>query len=158
MTAATAVPVALWPAPSARDAVADAVYRFIMGMDTNDVDLLKSAFVPDCTVELKIKSITGLDAFVKEWYEALIAKTDTTHQVTNMRVHIERDGSKAYISALFTSQHFRGGEGTVLGTPRYDTGGKYYAELVPAAGGLWKIQLFKIGLIWKDGDHSIMGH
>jgi hypothetical protein len=136
-----ALPAALSPALSDREGVADALYRFIVGLDTNDVALFESAFTRDGVFNINGRTFDGLDNIRTGCYEP-VSKLDTTHFPSNIRINVT--GSKATMSASALAQHYRGGTGRETGAPRYMTGGLYLLDLVKDdTEGLWKIKHFK---------------
>ncbi|MCJ1436259.1 hypothetical protein MMC27_005637 [Xylographa pallens] len=159
MASTMSLPAALSPSLTSREAIADALYRFVIGMDTNDIALFDSAFTQDARWEFNGRVVEGLKAVHTDCYEATISKLDTTHFVTNIRIDVIDGGSKASMSALYLAHHYRGGTGRVPGATRYIMGGMYFANLVKDdMDGLWRINIFKMKGIWSEGDRSVMGH
>lgn len=156
---AMSLPATLSPSLTPREAITDTLYRFMYGMDTNDATLFDSAFTQDVRWSLNGNIIDGLKAVHSECFDRTICNVDTTHFVTNMRIHIADEGSEASMSALYQAQHYARGRGKVPGSTSFVTGGLYYMDLVrDTAEGLWKIKLFKMESTWKEGDVTIMGH
>lgn len=149
------LPTTLSPPLSGRDAVADAVYRALLGFDTNHLDIFKSAFNEDSTFTVNDKVTEGLDKIVSELF-GMVSKLDTTHHLTNMRINI--DGAKATLSATVLAQHYRGGTGTDPKAERYLAGGLYLLDLVKGNGDVevWKIASWKIQIIWGEGDATVL--
>ena len=104
----------LSPALSGRDAIAVALYRLILGLDTNDSELSDSAFNPTSTF-----AINGR-----------VSKLDTTHFLTNIRITIADSGTKASATASALTQHYRGGTGLEPNQTRLLAGSLYYTDLV----------------------------
>ncbi|KAL2808096.1 hypothetical protein BJX63DRAFT_439670 [Aspergillus granulosus] len=153
------LPAALSPALPVREAVADALHRFLMGMDTNDTALFDSAFTPDARWNLSGRHMDGLEAIHRECFDATIIHLDTTHYVTSIRISLNADETKASLSALYHAKHYRGGTGTVPGAPYFMTGGVYTLGLVNVEEeALWKINVFSMKKMWIEGDYSVMGH
>jgi len=89
---------------------------------------------------------------------ALIFSLDTTHLVSNVRVHMSVDNeNEATLTATVLSQHFAGGKGLEPGQNNLMGGSLYRAELSKSADGLWKIKYLKIKSIWMQGDWSVVG-
>lgn len=151
---AWSLPSILTPALSGRDAVVDAIYRTVLGLDTNDVDLFKSALTKDCVFILNGKTTEGMDALVTDVFDK-VAKLDTTHFVNNVRVNM--DGAKASLSASALAQHYRGGMGTDPKAERLLAGALYFVELVKEDGDVevWKIVNWRMQLTWAEGDMAI---
>jgi hypothetical protein len=154
------VPMALSPPSAAdRDAITDCIHRLMLGMDTNDAELFDSALAQDAKWELHIKTLNNLDEIHEQCYDSDIIKLDTTHYVTNIRIHVADGGSEASVSTLYEAHHYRGGRGTVAGTHRYSTGGVYFMKLIKDkvnADGAWKINYMKMKPIWTEGDRLLV--
>ncbi|GIZ49367.1 hypothetical protein CKM354_001239700 [Cercospora kikuchii] len=154
-----ALPAKLSPALSDREAVADTLSRFCLGMDTNDVELFDSAFTTDAFWDLSGKKVHGLEAIHKECYYYNIVRLDTTHMVSNVRVHIEENGTEASMTCLYVAWHWPGGMGMHPDSHRFTTGGQYYFDVVKDnASGLWKAKTFRMKKQWSEGDIAVMGH
>ncbi|CDM35751.1 hypothetical protein DTO013E5_9259 [Penicillium roqueforti] len=150
------LPAALTPTLSGRDAIADALYRCVLGLDTNDLALFDSAFTSTATFSIGDKTFSGLPAIHTDCFE-VISKLDTTHFVTNIRINIADSGVKAAATASALAQHYRGGKGNEPDQPRLMSGAQYYADLVKDnESGLWKIEAFKMTLSWTEGDWGVM--
>lgn len=152
------LPPVLTPSLPVRDAIKDALYRFLTGMDTNDAALFDSAFTADAKWALNRRDLDGLPAIHADCYDSVISQLDTTHYATNIRIHVADDEKTATLSALYQAQHYRGGRGKVGGATSFVTGGQYWMQLVKEEEGLWKIKVFKMRSIWSEGDVTIMGH
>jgi hypothetical protein len=147
------------PSPSDRDAITDCVHRLMLGMDTNDSEVFDSALAPDAKWELHIKTLEGRQAIHDQCYDSDIVKLDTTHYVTNIRIHVAESGSEASVSTLYEAHHYRGGRGTIGGAARYSTGGVYFMKMVKDqtwADGVWKINFMKMKPIWTEGDRILV--
>ncbi|KAI0105671.1 hypothetical protein GGR51DRAFT_518763 [Nemania sp. FL0031] len=155
-TSTWTLPVALSPPLSPREAVADALYRCLAGLDTPDRDLLESSFTQDACFIMGDRVIEGIKEIRAQLYEP-ISKLDTTHYVTNLRIHIEENGTEARMSASALAQHYRPGTGRQLDAPRLLSGGPYIIHLVKdAEGGLWRIKKFQMGPKWTEGDITVI--
>ncbi|KAJ1563100.1 hypothetical protein HK405_001353 [Cladochytrium tenue] len=136
-----------------REAVADALYRVALALDTNDSELLESAMADDVEVEFIRGQLHGL-AEVRATVFAVVGPLDTTHMLTNMRVMLSEPG-KASATCTALAQHARPGMGQVPGPNRYSTGALYACEL-EKDGELWKIKSWRTKYLWAEGDHSVM--
>ena len=142
---------------SGRDAVADALYRCIIGMDTANDALFKSSFTTDAIFDLNGTIIDGFDAINSQCY-AIVAKLDTGHYVSNLRINITDDESKAQLTCSSMAQHYPGGEGMKADSVHLLAGGFYYLDLVKdSADGLWKIKHWTVKSTWSQGDYSVVG-
>lgn len=152
------LPVTLNPPLSGREAVADAVYRALLGLDTNDAKLFESGLTEDVIFTVNESTTHGREALVSGSF-AKLSKLDTTHFLTNVRVHIDEGGATASLTASALSQHYRGGEGMDPKAERYLAGTLYFLDLVrddDEAGGIWRVKNWKIRTSWNEGNVAIV--
>ena len=141
---------------SVREAITDAIYRAVLGLDTGDKALFDSALTQDANFDLNGNVMVGLDAIHAGSYH-LISKLDTTHFISNARVNVRDGDSTASMTASALAQHYRHKEGIEVGATSLMTGSLYFLDLVKDdKDGLWKIKNWKLQLIWAEGDWSIM--
>lgn len=140
-----------------REGVADALYRAMTGFDINDYSLFKSAFADqDAIVEIGQKTIKGTEAIRTQLYD-LVAQMDTTHMITNLRIDIQDEASKAAVSALSLAQHCPLGKGQQPDGSKYTGGTMYVLDMVKdGSDGTWRIQKWVMKGIWGQGDFSVM--
>jgi hypothetical protein len=95
-----------------REEVVDALYRFGLGQDLQDRELLASAFAPDAELDFgpaaarwgaQSPPMTGRDTIVGTILGMFAGRVDTTHVVTNLRVSV--DGDEARLTAVVEAQH-----------------------------------------------------
>ncbi|KAK9312052.1 hypothetical protein V1522DRAFT_416812 [Lipomyces starkeyi] len=131
------------------EAITDALYRAVIGLDTGP-------FTQDASFDLNRKVLDGLNAIHTGCYD-FIAKLDTTHFITNIRVDIKDGESKASVTASALAQHYRPQQGREPGATRFMTGGLYFVDSVKDdKDGLWKITYWKLKSIWTEGDWGVM--
>jgi hypothetical protein len=114
------LPANLKPDLSGREAIADAVYRCVTSFDTEDEALFKSAFTSDAVFELNGTVMNGLEAIHAQCYGS-VSKLDTTHFLTNLRINILEEDSKArsnMLSSRSTLPHRRRYEAGYYSTSR----------------------------------------
>ncbi|KIW09831.1 hypothetical protein PV08_11932 [Exophiala spinifera] len=141
------------PNLAAREAVVDALYRAVQGIDTNDHALFKSAITDDATMELPGVASIGGEGIMKMF--AGVGPMDTTHAISNVRVNLEQGASTATMTAYAVAQHFKAGEGADATSPNLLAGAIYTLTLVED-GGLWKVKKWVADFKWRQGDPSIM--
>ncbi|KAH8800183.1 hypothetical protein F5884DRAFT_685842 [Xylogone sp. PMI_703] len=150
------LPITLTFAPGGREAIADAINRCVIGLDTADSALFRSAFTEDAIADLNGTVMDGLDIIYSQCYER-IAKLDTTHFITNIRVNADGGGCKASAMCSALAQHYRGGKGMEADTTGLLVGSLYWLDLVrDDKDGLWKIKTWKLKSIWSEGDWGVM--
>ncbi|KAK9482352.1 hypothetical protein V1527DRAFT_476622 [Lipomyces starkeyi] len=150
-----ALPGAL-PSLGVREAITDALYRCVIGLDTADIALFDSAFTQDASFDLNGKVLDGLNAIHTGCYD-FIAKLDTTHFITNIRVDIKYGESKASVTASALALHYRPQQGLEPGATRLMTGSLYFVDCVKDdKDGLWKVTHWKLKSIWTEGDWGVM--
>jgi hypothetical protein len=156
MTAIWSLPASLSPPLDTRGAITDALYRFVVGLDTSDAALFDSAFTEDVRFEVNGRVTESL-ATVRTNCYGPVSRLDTTHFVTNVRVNVADAGLKASVSASVLAQHYRAGTGKEAGATRYMTGALYLADLVKDdADGLWKMNNLKMKSTWGEGDFGVL--
>ena len=139
-----------------REAITDALYRGVLGLDTNDKALFDSAFTQDASFDLNGSVMSGLEAIHTGCYDT-ISKLDTTHFISNVRVNVRDGDSTASMTTSALAQHYPHKQGTEPGAKRLLTGSLYFLELVKDdKDGLWRIKDWKLQLIWAEGDWGVM--
>ena len=129
MSSFLALPFVLSPPLSDRGAIIDALYRGILGLDTNDLALFNSAFPNDARLEFNGRAMDGVSVIRSDCFDH-IYKLETTHSITNVRINISDDGSKASVSASALAQHYRAGTGKEGNAARLLTGAQYRLDLL----------------------------
>ena len=141
---------------SVREAIIDTLYRCVNGLDTADVALFDSAFTKDANLDLNGNVLNGLDAIRTGCYD-LISKLDTTHFLTNIRVDVKDNESKAGVTASALARHYRFQEGKEPGATHFTAGSLYTMECIKDdTDGLWKVMYWKLNVVWSEGDYGIM--
>ncbi|KAJ6780141.1 hypothetical protein PWT90_10514 [Aphanocladium album] len=157
----------LSPPPSDREAIADAIFRCVCGLDTADNELFRSAFTADAVFDLNGKLLHGIDEISTGCYDN-VSKLDTTHMTSNVRTTFSPDGRSAKTTAHGLAHHYPAGKGLAMenngNTQRLVVGSLYSIDLVKvesdATSGqepLWKVKVWRLKSIWTQGDWSVMG-
>ncbi|RJE18852.1 hypothetical protein PHISCL_08808 [Aspergillus sclerotialis] len=149
------LPAKLSPSLTEREAITDALYRFLVGLDTNDKTLFESAFTPTASFTVNGRNAQGLSALHDNCFTP-VSKLDTTHFTTNMRINIDTSGTKASMTCTGLSQHFRKGKGLQPEQPRLLAGSLYYLDFVKDSDGTWKIDDWKAQSTWAEGDWAVI--
>ncbi|KAH8705801.1 hypothetical protein BGW36DRAFT_368191 [Talaromyces proteolyticus] len=143
-----------------REAITDALYRCIVGLDTADFALFKSAWLvddPETAFVLLDTSLIGFDNINEHMYKK-IAPLQTTHTTSNIRIDVKDGAKEATATSHFIAQHFREGEGLDPTTKHLLTGGVYFVDFVKDdADGLWKVKKWDVRVSWLEGDAAIVG-
>jgi hypothetical protein len=143
---------------STREAIADALYRGVQGIDTNNVSLFKSALVDlkEFTFEVNGFGLQGEEAVMGTIFN-FVGPMDTLHTISNIRIDVKDDAADtAVMTAYAVARHHRKGEGPDPTTPHLTTGGIYTLDLVQdRSDGLWKARKWAANFIWRDGDESV---
>ncbi|KAM5354865.1 hypothetical protein ACJ41O_001511 [Fusarium nematophilum] len=141
-----------------REAIPDALYRSVVGLDANDRDIFQSAWHKDATFIFDgTTPIQGLDAILDTTFKFIGAGLDTTHLVSNVRIDLKDGAKTATLTAHALAQHYRKDEGRNPKAPRFLTGNLYWVDLAKdESGGLWKMTKFELKVIWCEGDASIV--
>lgn len=155
-TSALAAPAETDVSHEIRDRVeiVDALLRFGLGQDLKDRELFASAFAKDAQLDFRPAAakwggeppvMVGRDTIVDNILALFAGRVETTHQVTNPRVHI--DGDQAFLTALVEAQHLLVADHAthaLLKNP-------YEVELV-RDGSRWLIRTLRIYNTWLVGD------
>ncbi|QKX59858.1 uncharacterized protein TRUGW13939_07000 [Talaromyces rugulosus] len=143
-----------------REAISDTLYRCLLGLDTNDLPMFKSAWLaedPDVSIAVGDTVTLGFDNITEAVFKR-IGALDTTHFTTNIRIDLKDGSDKASLTSYTLAQHYRPGEGHNPEGQQLLTGGLYYVDLEKDKGdGLWKVKKWTIKFIWSEGDMSIVG-
>ncbi|KUI55847.1 hypothetical protein VP1G_03183 [Cytospora mali] len=156
MSSLPSLPPKLSPPLNDREAINDAIYRAVVGLDTNDVNLFDSAFTEEGSFDLNGKVMEGREAIHSQCFD-FISKLDTTHFITNTRININEGGSTASATASALAQHYRGGQGADPAASRFLSGVLYWMDLVKdEKDGLWKVECWRLRSVWGEGDSGVM--
>lgn len=117
------------PNLTAREAVADALYRCVLGLDSNDRPLFESAMVQDASARFIVgpTTLSGWPAISAAMERAF--QLVTTHQVSNVRVAVEERAEVASLTAHTLSWHVRPGEEFGVEDTSYTARCLYYVDL-----------------------------
>ncbi|KAK4497915.1 hypothetical protein PRZ48_010570 [Zasmidium cellare] len=160
-------PINLGPGQTPREAAADALYRLVHGLDFNDADLIRSAFVEDGVLDISgLSPATGMDHPEQKGVENIVngvlghvGPMATSHSITNVRVKLNDKMDRAEVMTYVIAQHFRPGEGHDVSNRDYALfGNSYWADVVKVGEGddaLWKIKRFECQNLWAEGDGSV---
>jgi len=151
---------------STREAIADVLYRAVIGFDSNDIPIFESAFGgEDVTMIMQLREggeKTELHGLSKIRALSLdhVGTLDTTHMISNIRIDLGEAGNDATTASLTCyalSQHCPEGRGKEPDGPKYLVGGEYAMDVEKdGASGQWKIKKWVLEVIWRQGDRSIM--
>ncbi len=144
---------------STREAVADALYRAVISLDSNNRQLWESSWAKADDISFEMdQPMVGMETINEKLFE-IIGPMDTQHLTSNIRIDVADGASTAYMTAYGQNQHFRPGEALNPTSKGLLAGTKYQLDVVKDGGdGLWKIKTWKMQLMWIDGDTSIIGH
>lgn len=141
---------------SPREAVADALHRAILGLDSNNPTLFSSACLQ--TEEMLWNGggfhITGWLA-IKQLFDKLFTMV-TTHTITNIRVDLEEGASEAHLTAHAISYHIRPEDAFAEEDTSYTASSLYDIGLVRGEEGAWRIRRWEATVLWTKGDRSII--
>jgi hypothetical protein len=79
---------------------------------------------------------------------------DTTHHASNIRIELKGD-DKATMTAYVLAQHAKPGEGLMPQGKKY-LGGALYGIEVVKEGELWKVENWRMKILWTQGDENVM--
>ncbi|KAF2029824.1 hypothetical protein EK21DRAFT_112502 [Setomelanomma holmii] len=124
-----ATPVAL-PTLSTREAVADALYRCVLGIDNNDRALFESACLKDESMlvvagPFKIEGWTAINDFFARLFDLI-----TTHITSNIRVELKDNADTAYMTCHALSYHVKPDDALKPEDTSYTASSLYFIDLV----------------------------
>lgn len=137
--------------------ITDALYRFAAGIDFNRAELLESAFAPDAVADFRPAAqkasidfplLTGRETIVQALTTS-VGLLDTTHAVTNPRIHIDGDTAKLY--AIVEAQHLPPQDHS----RHFLMKNQYDVDLV-RNGDHWVIKHMNIDNVWYTGDPKVI--
>ncbi|KAJ5126137.1 hypothetical protein N7448_005449 [Penicillium atrosanguineum] len=150
------------PNLNAKEAIADALHRTVIGIDRNNISIFDSAFAGEDIIfemnagENEKRSIKGLAA-LKAGVFGHVGPMDTTHMISNVRINHKEGEDTASMTAYALAMHGPHGRGQEPDGPKLTTGGEYSLDLVMDHGdGLWKIKKWTVDIVWRQGDRSVM--
>ncbi|MTD54547.1 nuclear transport factor 2 family protein [Amycolatopsis pithecellobii] len=144
-----------------RQEVADALYRWALGLDTGDAEMFASALTEDVVVDftragaklgLTYPAIHGREIAVHALISS-IGPLDTTHSATNVRVAM--DGDRATLQAHVLAQHFPPGEGSAPDRTRHGLAMNRYSGELVRSGETWRFTRLSADNLWFEGDPKI---
>ena len=142
---------------SRREAVADALHRCVLGLDSDDRDLFESA----CLTNESMIFIGG--GFALEGWTAInevferVFTLITTHVISNIRVQLKDGQDTAFLTAHAISYHVRPDDALKQEDTSYTAGSLYSINLVrDGDDGLWKIKRWEIKVLWTTGDKAVL--
>lgn len=148
----------------AAGAVIDALLRFGLAQDRRydpgAVDLFESAFTDDAVLDFRPAAATcGISVPLMQGRATITSvimnpatRIDTTHVVTNPRVHIDGDSARA--TALVEAQHLPTSDHS-----RHALLKNYYAVTAQRIEDLWRMNEVYVECTWFTGDPNVItGH
>lgn len=137
-----------------RAEILDALYRFGLGQDLKDKELFASAFAEDAELDFRPAAATwgaqpplmsGRDTIVATILGMFTGRVDTTHQITNPRIVVEKDTAR--LTALVEAQHLLTADHSTFALLK----NPYDVDLV-RDGSRWVIRRVHIANTWFTGD------
>ncbi|RDW72681.1 nuclear transport factor 2 family protein [Aspergillus mulundensis] len=154
------LPARLNPALTGRDAIIDALSRFLISLDTADEALFTSSIAETASLTINGDTTSGLGDILKLRF-SLIGGLDTTHHATNLRINISEDGKTAQAVGTLLSQHYRSGEG--MAGPGKESmllgnliGVEFVKDEDEGEGEFWRIQSFVLQSNWAEGVWDVL--
>jgi SnoaL-like domain len=138
-------------------AVVDALHRFAWGMDTDNAQLIGSAFADDGTADfskaaktlgITFPAITGRSN-IEKGLGSFASGLVTSHVVANARVNV--DGETALLYAIVEAQHL-----PLKDRSRNLLLSNAYTVKLARSGARWVIQNMSVENIWSQGDIKVV--
>jgi hypothetical protein len=142
-----------------REAVIDTVTRLVTALDYNDLEAFRDTFLGEESIMILngsgTKTLDSLSSIVKNVFD-LIGPMDSTHMLTNPRVHLKDGADTAVFTSFVLAQHCEAGKGRDPAAPKWLVGGSYEVDLVRTERNEWKVKKYVVDVIWNQGDSSVM--
>ncbi|POX56997.1 nuclear transport factor 2 family protein [Streptomyces sp. Ru71] len=140
-----------------RTEIIDALYRFALGRDLKDRELLESAFTEDAEFDFRpVAGRLGLDLPLMTGRDMITGVVlnpgiplDTTHAVTNCRTEIDQDAAR--LTALVEAQHLPGAD-----HGRHLLLKNLYAVDLVRAGSHWRMRRVHVENVWYTGEPGVL--
>ncbi|KAF2466527.1 uncharacterized protein BDR25DRAFT_306065 [Lindgomyces ingoldianus] len=142
---------------SPREAVADALHRCILGIDTNNRGLFESACLTNESMTVVAGPITleGWTAISDFFLKVFVLVT--THITSNIRIELKDGADTAFMTAHAISYHVRPDDALKPEDTSYTASSLYFIDLVKdSSDGLWKIKKWEIKVQWTTGDRAVV--
>jgi hypothetical protein len=142
---------------SPREAIADALHRCVLGIDTNNQDLFGSGCLKNESMAIVAGPI-ALDGWtaISEFFQRVFVLV-TTHVISNIRIEVEDGADTASMTAHAISYHIRPDDALKPEDTSYTASSLYSIDLVnDTDDGLWKIKKWEMKILWTTGDISVL--
>lgn len=139
------------------EAVADALHRCVLGIDSDNQELFESACLKN---EEMIWTGNGINiegwTAIKQLFQRLFVLV-TTHNISSVRVDVKDGASSANLTAHAISYHVRPEDAFKQEDTSYTASSLYNIDLVKDEDdGLWKIKRWEAKVLWTTGDRSVL--
>ncbi|KZM28070.1 uncharacterized protein EKO05_0003763 [Ascochyta rabiei] len=140
-----------------REAVADALYRCVLGIDTNDQELFESACLKNESMTfvagpVNIEGWTAVNELTQKAFAVV-----TTHIISNIRIELKDGADTASMTAHAISYHVRPEDTLKPEDTSYTAGSLYNLGLArDGDDGLWKIKKWEVKILWTTGDKAVL--
>lgn len=142
---------------SPREAIADALHRCVLGIDSNNRELLESGCLKNEEIVVIAGPVTvqGWPA-VSEFFDTVF-KLITTHVTSNIRIQVEDGADTASMTAHAISYHVKPEDALKEEDTSYTAACLYDIDLVKDGNdGLWKIKKWILKILWTTGDKAVL--
>lgn len=140
-----------------REAIADALFRCVLGIDTNDRNLFETACFKDESMLVKAGPFTiqGWSA-INDFFSRVFGLI-TSHVISNIRIDVKDGADTAYMTAHALSYHVREEDALKPEDTSYTASSLYFIDMVrDSSDGLWKIKTWEMRVQWTTGDRAVL--
>lgn len=145
------------PGLTPREAIADALHRSVLGIDSNNREILESGLLKNEEIVVIAGPVTvqGWPA-VSEFFDTVF-KLTTTHVTSNIRIEVEDGADTASMTAHAISYHVKPEDALKEEDTSYTAACLYDIDLVKDGNdGLWKIKKWILNILWTTGDKAVL--
>ncbi|KFY04593.1 hypothetical protein V491_09301 [Pseudogymnoascus sp. VKM F-3775] len=145
------------PGLTPREAIADALHRSVVGIDSNNREILESGLLKNEEIVVIAGPVTvqGWPA-VSEFFDTVF-KLTTTHVTSNIRIEVEDGADTASMTAHAISYHVKPEDALKEEDTSYTAACLYDIDLVKDGNdGLWKIKKWILKILWTTGDKAVL--
>jgi ketosteroid isomerase-like protein len=139
---------------TARQEIAEVLFRYGYALDERDWDRLERCFTPDAAFHHSGGSVFGAEEIRAGLRTALGSLSVSQHLIGSVSVVVAADGQTATSTCYVQAQHVRAG---AEGGKHLLLGGRYADRLVHTEDG-WRIADRALRVMWSAGNEAVLAN